>query len=82
MSDQKHEQPPLNLEPLLTFKEAMDYLRVSRTTLYRLMAARTVPGHKVGHNWRFYAAELRASVRDVSLRGEEEPQATEEAVLL
>jgi excisionase family DNA binding protein len=80
MSDQEHEQPPLNLEPLLTFKEAMAYLRVSRSTLYRLMASQKVPRHKVGHNWRFYVSDLRASVRDVSPSGEEEPQA--EAVLL
>ena len=79
MSDQEHKQTPL--EPLLTFKEAMAYLRVSRSTLYRLMASQKVPSHKVGHNWRFYASELQASIRDVSPSGEEEEQAAEEAML-
>ena len=33
---------------LLTFKEAMSYLRVSRSTLYRLMWSGQLTGHKVG----------------------------------
>lgn len=56
--------PIMSDEPLLNFKEALDYLRVSRSTLYRLMHSGQVKGHKVGANWRFYASELRACVRD------------------
>lgn len=53
---------------LLTFKEAMGYLRVSRSTLYRLMWAGQLTGHKVGSTWRFYREDLRACVgREVSL---------------
>jgi excisionase family DNA binding protein len=52
--------------PLLTFKEAMNYLRVSRSTLYRLMWSGQLTGHKVGSTWRFYQAELQASVRTPS----------------
>src|SRR6266568_8464140 len=47
---------------LLTFKEAMSYLRVSRSTLYRLMWSGQLTGHKVGSTWRFYLADLRAYV--------------------
>ena len=47
---------------LLTFKEAMAYLRVSRATLYRLMHAGLLVGHKVGCTWRFYREDLRACV--------------------
>jgi excisionase family DNA binding protein len=43
---------------LLTFKEAMEFLRVSRSTLYRLMWAGQVRGHKVGSAWRFYQQDL------------------------
>jgi excisionase family DNA binding protein len=43
---------------LLTFKEAMGFLRVSRSTLYRLMWAGQVRGHKVGSTWRFYQQDL------------------------
>jgi excisionase family DNA binding protein len=47
---------------LLTFKEAMSYLRVSRSTLYRLMWSGQLTGHKVGSTWRFYHEDLRACV--------------------
>jgi len=47
---------------LLTFKEAMGYLRVSRSTLYRLMWSGVLEGHKVGSTWRFKRADLRACV--------------------
>jgi excisionase family DNA binding protein len=48
---------------LLTFKEAMQYLRVSRSTLYRLMYSDQLVGHKVGSQWRFYLADLQVCVR-------------------
>src|SRR5690348_12134399 len=55
---------------LLTFKEAMTYLRVSRSTLYRLMWSGQLTGHKVGSTWRFYREDLRACVgREISLVG-------------
>jgi excisionase family DNA binding protein len=58
---------------LLTFKEAMSYLRVSRSTLYRLMWSGQLTGHKVGSTWRFYREDLRACV------GREIPLATTHA---
>jgi len=57
---------------LLTFKEAMDFLRVSRSTVYRLMWSGQLRGHKVGSTWRFYRSELLEAVAspvyDPSLR--------------
>lgn len=47
---------------LITFREAMTYLRVSRSTLYRLMWSGQLTGHKVGSTWRFYREDLRACV--------------------
>ncbi len=63
---------------LLTFKEAMSYLRVSRSTLYRLMWSGQLTyrlmwsgqltGHKVGSTWRFYREDLRSCVgREISM---------------
>lgn len=48
---------------LLTFKEAMGYLRVSRSTLYRLMWSGQLVGQKVGSTWRFYREDLHSCVR-------------------
>jgi len=53
----------INEDTLLTFKEAMNYLRVSRSTLYRLMWSGQLTGHKVGSTWRFYRDDLRTCVR-------------------
>jgi excisionase family DNA binding protein len=47
---------------LLTFKEAMEFLRVSRSTIYRLMWSGQLRGHKVGSTWRFYENDLLAAV--------------------
>jgi excisionase family DNA binding protein len=57
---------------LLTFKEAMNYLRVSRSTLYRLMWAGQLTGHKVGSTWRFYRSDLQASIRTTSIQSTEQ----------
>ena len=51
------------LETLLTFKEAMKYLRVSRSTLLRLMTSGQLIGHKLGGTWRFYASDLQSAVQ-------------------
>ena len=50
-------------DTLLTFKEAQDYLRTSRSTLYRLMESGQLTGRKVGVRWRFYRQDLQACVR-------------------
>lgn len=49
-------------EDLLIFKEAMNYLRVSRSTLYRLMWSGQLTGHKVGSTWRFMRKDLHKCV--------------------
>ena len=69
-------------ESLLTFKEAMAYLRVSRSTLYRLMWSGKLTGHKVGSTWRFYASELRAAIEDAAPSVPTTRKTTKEAVLL
>lgn len=52
-----------DMEELWVFKETMRYLRVSRSTLLRLIASGVVPAHKIGNAWRFYPSEVRASVK-------------------
>ena len=49
-------------EIMLTFNEAKAFLRVSSSTIYRLLASGDLKGHKVGTKWRFYKNDLRASV--------------------
>lgn len=49
---------------LLKFQEAMTYLRVSRSTLYRLIESGDLKAHKVGGQWRFYLRDIRAAVKE------------------
>lgn len=47
---------------LLTLKEAMDYLKLSRSTLYKLMGDGEIKGVKIGKLWRFRKSDLEAFV--------------------
>ena len=38
---------------VLTVNELADYLRVHRSTLYRLLKKGQLPGFKIGSDWRF-----------------------------
>jgi excisionase family DNA binding protein len=52
---------------IYTMDEACSYLRVSRSTLYRLMKAGGVVTHKVGSTYRFYETDLDAAMREVPI---------------
>lgn len=57
-------------EQLYTFKEAMNYLRVSRATLWRLLKKGTLEGGKVGYTWRFTKAQLQKVVQKLEKEAE------------
>ena len=40
-------------DDILTIDELSDYLRISRSTLYKLAQEGRVPCQKVGRHWRF-----------------------------
>lgn len=41
------------LGSVMTIEELSDYLKISRSTLYKLAQEGKVPCQKVGRNWRF-----------------------------
>lgn len=43
---------------ILTIKEVAEYLKVTERTIYRLAAAKKIPGFKVGGMWRFRKTDL------------------------
>jgi len=45
---------------LLTIKEVCQQLKISRRTLYRLLASGNLPGFKVGHQWRFQFGDVQS----------------------
>jgi excisionase family DNA binding protein len=40
-------------EAILTVNELADYLRVHKTTIYRLLKQNRLPAFRVGSDWRF-----------------------------
>lgn len=53
-------------EPLWTLGDLVRYLRVSERTARRFVQSGTIPGVKVGSQWRFRPAEVRASLVPVT----------------
>ncbi len=39
---------------VLTIDELAEYLKISKSTLYKLAQEGSVPGQKVGKHWRFH----------------------------
>jgi excisionase family DNA binding protein len=54
-------------DTLLNFKEARAYLKISRSTLYRLLWSGALTGYKVGSGWRFYQRDLDACIHPASI---------------
>jgi excisionase family DNA binding protein len=44
-----HEQP----HDVMTFEEVLAYLRIPRSSLYKLAQEGRIPSQKVGRHWRF-----------------------------
>jgi excisionase family DNA binding protein len=43
---------------MLTVNELADYLRISRSMIYRLLKRGEIPGFKIGSDWRFNLDEI------------------------
>lgn len=47
----------------LTLKDAARYLKLGKSTIYKLARDRRIPAHKTGRHWRFDSDELDDWVR-------------------
>jgi len=54
------------MEHLMTIDEVAAYMQVSRFTVYRLVKARSIPGTKIGRQWRFHRAEIDRWLKEQS----------------
>ena len=43
-----------NSSAVMTIEELSEYLKVSKSTLYKLAQEGSLPGQKVGKHWRFH----------------------------
>jgi len=47
----------------LDLDDLEDYLKIPKSTLYRLVREGRLPGHKIGRTWRFQQAEVDDWIR-------------------
>jgi excisionase family DNA binding protein len=43
---------------LMTLQETADYLRVTRSTIHRLLKGNQIPAFRIGRHWRFNLEEI------------------------
>jgi len=53
-----HRALPRLSDNVLTVDELADYLRVHRSTIYRLLKRGALPAFKVGSDWRFHRESI------------------------
>jgi excisionase family DNA binding protein len=44
--------------PVMTIEEVARYLRIPKSSVYKLARAGRIPGQKVGRHWRFHRATV------------------------
>jgi len=56
----KRRDAAVNPEPktMMTMEEVADYLRVTRSTIHRLLKRNEIPAFRIGRHWRFNVAEI------------------------
>ncbi len=50
-------------DEILTLQEMAELLKLPRSTAYKLVQERAIPGKKVGRHWRFVRSDLLAFLR-------------------
>jgi excisionase family DNA binding protein len=53
-----------NEAKILTVSEVSEYLNIHRTTVYRLLRERRLPGFRIGSDWRFSVEAIERWLRD------------------
>ena len=48
----------------LTVAELSEFLQIHKTTIYRLLRQRKLPGFRIGSDWRFSLEAIEEWVRD------------------
>jgi excisionase family DNA binding protein len=43
---------------LMTLQEVADHLRVTRSTIHRMLKRNQIPAFRIGRHWRFYLEEI------------------------
>ncbi|MBU1023723.1 helix-turn-helix domain-containing protein [bacterium] len=60
-------------DQIMSFKEAMSFLKIPRSTLYKLVQEGRVPAKKVGRHWRFSKSTLEKWIAGEEFYVENQP---------
>jgi excisionase family DNA binding protein len=52
------------MERLMKAKELSQFLKLSESTIYKLVSNGEIPGFKIGDSWRFELEEIRKLIRE------------------
>jgi excisionase family DNA binding protein len=52
------------MQMFLTAKEVADFLKLSESTIYKLVSKGEIPGFKIGDSWRFEVKEIQKSIQN------------------
>lgn len=63
-----------DLTTVLTIEELADYLKISKSTLYKLAQEGALPGQKVGRHWRFHREAVDQWLRQEPSKPTEQPK--------
>ena len=66
-------------EVVMTIVELSKYLKISRSTLYKLVQEGKVPSQKVGRHWRFHRAAIDRWLGDDTERSSRHSRPGEDA---
>ena len=64
-------------ETILTIEEAAALLKVSKSTLYKLVESGRVPARKLGRRWRFSRVDLESSLKNADGHGSKQVKKTQ-----
>jgi len=56
---------------ILTIEELSEYLRISKSTLYKLVREGKIPSQKVGRHWRFSKVAIEKWMENTSTPSDE-----------
>lgn len=63
-----------DLTTVLTIEDLADYLKISKSTLYKLAQEGALPGQKVGRHWRFHREAVDQWLRQEPSKPTEQPK--------
>jgi len=66
------------VEKIITAKELAQFLKLSESTIYKLVSSGEIPGFKVGDSWRFELEEIQTLIRESKKIGKTQRDPVEE----